>query len=44
MATAYTSVILLGITLILGTLNILKNENNPVSSDLRRDRYIVWLN
>jgi methionine sulfoxide reductase heme-binding subunit len=37
MATAYTSIILLGATLILGPLNILNNKNNPVSSDLRRD-------
>lgn len=37
MSTAYTSIILLGSTLILGPLNVLKNENNPVSSDLRRD-------
>lgn len=37
MATAYTSIILLGVTLILGPLNVLKNKNNPVSSDLRRD-------
>ncbi|MBA4054240.1 MAG: hypothetical protein C0490_05975 [Marivirga sp.] len=37
MATAYTSVVLLGITLILGPLNVLNRRNNPVSSDLRRD-------
>lgn len=37
MATAYTSIILLGVTLILGPLNVMKNKNNPVSSDLRRD-------
>ncbi|HEX5112021.1 MAG TPA: hypothetical protein VFV79_04185, partial [Saprospiraceae bacterium] len=37
MATAYTSVALLGATLILGPLNILRKKNNPVSYDLRRD-------
>lgn len=37
MATAYTSLALLGATLALGPLNILRARANPVSSDLRRD-------
>lgn len=37
MATAYTSLVLLGATLILGPLNVLRKKNNPVSHDLRRD-------
>jgi sulfoxide reductase heme-binding subunit YedZ len=41
MATAYTSVVLLGITLIIGPINILKRRNNPTSSDLRRD-FGIW--
>ncbi|HRI80770.1 MAG TPA: ferric reductase-like transmembrane domain-containing protein [Cyclobacteriaceae bacterium] len=37
MATGYTSIILLGITLIIGPLNVIKRNHNPVSTDLRRD-------
>lgn len=37
MASAYTSIILLGVTLILGPPNVLNKRNNPISSDLRRD-------
>jgi len=37
MATAYTALVLLGITLILGPLNVLRNRPNPVSTDIRRD-------
>jgi methionine sulfoxide reductase heme-binding subunit len=37
MATAYTSIIFLGVTLILGPLNVVMRRNNPLSSDLRRD-------
>ena len=41
MATAYTSIVLLGITLVLGPVNILAKWNNPISSDLRRD-FGIW--
>jgi sulfoxide reductase heme-binding subunit YedZ len=37
MATAYTSLILLGGTLITGAINILRSHPNPISTDLRRD-------
>lgn len=37
MATAYTGVVLLGATLVLGVLNVLRGEANPVSTDWRRD-------
>jgi sulfoxide reductase heme-binding subunit YedZ len=37
MATGYSGLILLGITLVLGPLNILKKRHNPISFDLRRD-------
>lgn len=37
MATGYTSIILLAVTLIVGPLNIIRGRNNPVSTDLRRD-------
>jgi sulfoxide reductase heme-binding subunit YedZ len=37
MATAYTGLVLLALTLILGPLNVLRNRRNPVSTDLRRD-------
>jgi methionine sulfoxide reductase heme-binding subunit len=37
MATAYTSLILLGGTLITGAINILRSRPNPISTDLRRD-------
>ncbi len=36
-ATAYTSLALLGATLLLGPWNILRARPNPVSTDLRRD-------
>jgi methionine sulfoxide reductase heme-binding subunit len=41
MATAYASIVLLGITMILGPLNVITNRNNPISSDLRRD-FGIW--
>ena len=37
MTTGYTSLILVGVTLIIGPLNIILKRTNPVSSDLRRD-------
>jgi sulfoxide reductase heme-binding subunit YedZ len=37
MATGYTSLILAGITLSIGPLNVIGKRRNPVSSDLRRD-------
>jgi len=37
MATGYTSIVLLGITLVIGPLNLIKGNHNPVSTDLRRD-------
>ncbi|RKZ54899.1 MAG: hypothetical protein DRQ44_18470, partial [Gammaproteobacteria bacterium] len=37
MATAYTGLILLAATLLIGPLNLIKGKNNPVSSYLRRD-------
>jgi len=37
MATGYTSIILLAITLLIGPFTIYKKKPNPVSSDLRRD-------
>src|SRR4051794_25936432 len=37
MATAYTSMALLGATLVTGPLNLLRNRRNPISTDLRRD-------
>lgn len=37
MATAYTSIVLLAATLIIGPLNIIRRITNPVSTDLRRD-------
>ncbi len=37
MATAYTSVILLAMTLIIGPLNLVRGKLNPISTDLRRD-------
>lgn len=36
-ATAYPALILLGITLLLGPLRVLRRKPNPVSDDLRRD-------
>lgn len=41
MSTAYTSLLLFGITLAIGPFNILLKKNNPVSSDLRRD-FGIW--
>lgn len=37
MATAYSGLALLGTTLLIGPLNVLRGRPNPVSSDLRRD-------
>jgi len=37
MATGYTSLILAGMTLIIGPFNIFRKRTNPISSDLRRD-------
>jgi methionine sulfoxide reductase heme-binding subunit len=37
MATAYVGLALLGATLIIGPLNILRRSPNPASTDLRRD-------
>ena len=37
MATAYVGLALLGTTLALGPLNVLRRRPNPVSTDLRRD-------
>ena len=37
MATAYVGVALLGLTLAIGPLNVLRGRPNPVSTDLRRD-------
>lgn len=37
MATAYAGLFLIGATLLMGPLNVLRNKNNPVSTDLRRD-------
>ena len=37
MATAYASLFLLALTLMLGPLNVLRGRRNPVSTDLRRD-------
>ena len=37
MATAYTSIILLAVTLMIGPLNLIRGKLNPVSTDLRRD-------
>ena len=37
MATAYTSLILLSITLLIGPWNMYTNKKNPLSSYLRRD-------
>jgi methionine sulfoxide reductase heme-binding subunit len=36
-ATAYPALVLLGATLLIGPLNLLRNRPNPVSIDLRRD-------
>jgi len=37
MATGYAGLILAGITLSIGPLNVINKKKNPVSSDLRRD-------
>lgn len=37
MATAYTSLLLLGGTLITGAINVWRSRSNPISTDLRRD-------
>lgn len=37
MSTAYVSLLLLGMTLLTGPLNVLRKQRNPVSTDLRRD-------
>jgi sulfoxide reductase heme-binding subunit YedZ len=37
MGTAYTGALLLGVTLVLGVLKVLRGESNPVSTDWRRD-------
>jgi sulfoxide reductase heme-binding subunit YedZ len=37
MATAYTGVLLLAVTLLLGVLKVLRGEISPVSTDWRRD-------
>jgi len=37
MGTAYTGAILLGVTLVLGVLKVLRGEISPVSTDWRRD-------
>lgn len=37
MATAYVGLLLLGLTLFTGPLNVLRGRPNPVSADLRRD-------
>ena len=37
MGTAYTSILLLGATLLTGPLNVLRRQRNPDSTDLRRD-------
>jgi sulfoxide reductase heme-binding subunit YedZ len=37
MATAYVGLALVGATLIIGPLNVLRRRPNPISSDLRRD-------
>jgi methionine sulfoxide reductase heme-binding subunit len=37
LTTGYVGLALLGTTLIIGALNVLRNRRNPVSTDLRRD-------
>jgi sulfoxide reductase heme-binding subunit YedZ len=37
MATGYTSLILLSITLVIGPVNIIRGKINPISTDIRRD-------
>lgn len=37
MATAYTSLALLALTLLIGPWNVIRSRRNPVSSDFRRD-------
>jgi len=40
-ATAYTSLILLALVLLIGPLNVLRAKSNPLSSYLRRDLAII---
>src|SRR5262245_11425721 len=37
MSTAYTGLLLLGMTLVVGVLKVLRGETSPVSMDWRRD-------
>ena len=37
MGTAYTGAMLLGVTLVLGAIKVLRGEISPVSTDWRRD-------
>src|SRR5262245_12955863 len=37
MATAYTSMLLLGLTLVLGVFRVLRHNTSPLSTDWRRD-------
>jgi sulfoxide reductase heme-binding subunit YedZ len=37
MGTAYTAAMLLGVTLVLGVLKVMRGETSPVSTDWRRD-------
>lgn len=37
MGTAYVSLLFLGLTLLNGPINLIRNQRNPVSTDLRRD-------
>lgn len=41
MATAYAGLVLLGITLLVGAVNVLRSRPNPTSSDLTRDAGIT---
>jgi sulfoxide reductase heme-binding subunit YedZ len=36
-ASAYTGLVLLGVTLLLGPIQVLRRRPNPISTDLRRD-------
>lgn len=37
MATAYTGLLLIAVTLLVGPLNLIRNKSNPISTYLRRD-------
>jgi methionine sulfoxide reductase heme-binding subunit len=37
MATAYTGVLLLAVTLVLGVIKVIRGESSPISTDWRRD-------